>query len=81
MLTEKEEFQRDSSKQTAVYIPAQVISSLKREFDVLHADVNHFVTCLIERRINEHIAESNSKVFSECETKEIEDDLKGLGYM
>jgi hypothetical protein len=81
MATKKEQLPERYFNQDAVHIPASIISALKREFDVKQEDLNNFVTCLIERRINEHIAENNSKIFSESEVKEIEDDLKGLGYI
>jgi hypothetical protein len=69
------------STKIAIYIPEAVISSLKKEFNIEDADLGNFITSLIERRILEHIGETNSKVFSESETKELEDDLKGLGYI
>jgi hypothetical protein len=81
MAAEKEHLPEGDFNQEVIYIPATVISALKREFDVKNEDLNNFLTCLIERRINEHIAETNSKIFSESEVKEIEDDLKGLGYI
>jgi hypothetical protein len=65
----------------AVHIPEATISSLKKEFNVQDADLSNFITSLLERSIAEHVGETNSKVFSESETKEIEDDLKGLGYI
>ena len=69
------------STKIAVYIPETTISSLKKEFNIEDADLNDFVTSMIERRVAEHIGETNSNVFSESETKELEDDLKGLGYI
>jgi hypothetical protein len=69
------------STRIAIHIPEATISSLKREFNVQDADLNNFITSLLERSIAEHVGETNSKVFSESETKEIEDDLKGLGYI
>jgi hypothetical protein len=74
-------FHLQMSTKIAVYIPETTISSLKKEFNIEDADLNDFVTSMIERRIAEHIGETNSKVFSESETKELEDDLKGLGYI
>jgi hypothetical protein len=64
-----------------ISISVNVISSLKKEFGLTDNDVDSFVTSVIEKTIMEHIDETNSKVFSESETKDIEDDLKGLGYI
>lgn len=69
------------SAKVTIHIPESTISSLKKEFDVQDTDLSSFITSLLERSIAEHVGESNSKVFSESETKEIEDDLKGLGYI
>jgi hypothetical protein len=69
------------SAKVTIQIPESTISSLKKEFDVQDTDLSSFITSLLERSIAEHVGESNSKVFSESETKEIEDDLKGLGYI
>jgi hypothetical protein len=70
-----------STTKIAIHIPEATISSLKKEFNILEADLSGFITSLLERSIAEHVGERNSKVFSESETKEIEDDLKGLGYI
>jgi hypothetical protein len=69
------------STKIAIDIPEATISSLKKEFNIDDADLSSFITSLIERRIEEHIGETNSKVFSASETKELEEDLKGLGYI
>jgi hypothetical protein len=71
-----------STTKIAIHIPEATISSLKKEFNIQEgADLSSFITSLLERSIAEHVGEANSKVFSESETKEIEDDLKGLGYI
>jgi hypothetical protein len=36
---------------------------------------------LIEKAVADRISETNSKIFSDSEVKEMEDDLKGLGYI
>jgi hypothetical protein len=68
-------------RETLVKIPTNTINSLKKEFDVPDSDISSFITTLIEKRIADHISETNSNVFSDSETREIEDDLKGLGYI
>ena len=47
----------------------------------VNTPISSFITSLLERSIAEHVGETNSNVFSESETKEIEDDLKGLGHI
>ena len=47
----------------------------------VNTPISSSITSLLERSIAEHVGETNSNVFSESETKEIEDDLKGLGYI
>jgi hypothetical protein len=73
--------QKQTDKRISVSISANVIDSLKKEFGLEDFDVDEFVTSIIEKKIVEHIDETNSKVFSVTETKDIEDDLKGLGYI
>lgn len=65
----------------AIHIPMKTFNAIRKEFDILEHDVEGFVTSLIERIIMEHIGEANSKVLSSAEEKELEDDLKGLGYL
>ena len=68
-------------KEIPVHIPLTTLNSLKKEFNISEAEIGAFVTCLIDRAVTEHIAEANSNVFSDSEVKELEDDLKGLGYI
>jgi predicted HTH transcriptional regulator len=72
---------KEQGKQIAVHLPITTLNSLKKEFNISEADISSFITCLIDRAVAEHIAEANSKVFSDSEVKELEDDLKGLGYI
>lgn len=71
----------DNNAKIAIHIPIKTFQSLKKEFDILENDIEAFVASMIERIIMEHAGEANSKVFSTAETKELEDDLKGLGYL
>ena len=70
-----------SNSQVAVHLPVKTLSSLKKEFNISDSEIDSFVTSIINKAIEEHIGEANSKIFSESETKEMEDDLKGLGYI
>lgn len=62
-------------------VPADVITMLKREFVLSDDSLEVFVTSVIEKAIQNRIGEQNAKVFNEAETIEMEDDLKGLGYI
>lgn len=64
-----------------VYLPTSIILSLKREFSVQDDEVAKSMQMIIQKAIEERIAENNAKVFTEAETKELEEDLKGLGYI
>jgi len=57
------------------------VDGLKKEFSLTDDQVQSFLTALIDKTIQEHIAEENSKVLSKNESKELEDDLRGLGYL
>jgi hypothetical protein len=72
---------KDQVKEIAVHVPIGTINALKKEFNISEAEMCTFITCLIDRTVAEHIAESSSNVFSDSEVKELEDDLKGLGYI
>jgi hypothetical protein len=65
----------------AVNVPHGTIQSLCREFNIQHNEVDNFVMLLIEKAVADRISETNSKIFSDSEVKEMEDDLKGLGYI
>ena len=64
-----------------IRIPLKTFNALKKEFDILEQDVESFIVSVIERVIMERASDASSKVFSREEEKELEDDLKGLGYI
>jgi hypothetical protein len=67
---------------TAVYLPAQTLELVKREFHLTEDNVDKFLLSVIERTVQEHAIErESSSVFAKDEIKELEDDLKGLGYI
>ena len=68
-------------KEVPVNIPVTTLNSLRKEFNISEAETIAFITYLIDRAVIEHIAEANSKVYSDSEVKELEDNLKGLGYI
>ena len=71
----------NNNAHTAVYLSIKTISLLKKEFNIPETEIEQFIDSMLNKIIEEHIGETNSKIFSEDETKEIEDDLKGLGYI
>ncbi len=54
---------------------------LKKELDIEEKEIHRFVISTLEKVIAERIGQSNAQIFSEAETKEIEENLKGLGYI
>lgn len=70
-----------NSSKIALHLSRNVIVLLKEEFALQENEIEDFITSVIERLIVEHNGETNSKVFSERETKELEENLKGLGYI
>lgn len=64
-----------------IYVPNSILSSLQRELNLSETQVTSFVISLIERTLSDKIEEASGKIFSASETEEIENDLKGLGYI
>lgn len=68
-------------KEKTIYIPSRTISLLIKEFNLKEEDIDSYIAGIIERIVSEHAQNANSEVFSGDEVKEIEDNLKGLGYI
>ena len=64
-----------------VYLSASTITSLRKEFGITADETAKSIEGIIQKAIGERIAENNSNVFTEAETKELEEELKGLGYI
>ena len=64
-----------------VYLPTSTISALQKEFGLTPDQTIKSIQQIVQKAIEERIAENNSDVFTEAETKELEEDLKGLGYI
>jgi hypothetical protein len=64
-----------------IKIPSNLVSSLKKEFNLAEDEVHKFILSALEKIILEKNSAQNSGVFTEAETKEIEEELKGLGYL
>lgn len=68
-------------EETRVDLPAKTIDSLKKEFNISDVEVKSFLTALIDTAIQEQLRNNDSRVFTEDECLEMEEDLKGLGYI
>jgi hypothetical protein len=64
-----------------VYLPASTLSALQKEFGLTPDQAIKSIQQIVQKAIEERIAENNSNVFTEAETKDLEEDLKGLGYI
>ena len=67
--------------QKSINIPSGTLDLLMKELKIREEDVGSFLAGVIDKIISEHIQKTNSEVFSGDEIKEIEDNLKGLGYI
>ena len=62
-------------------LPLSTVEQLAKEFKLKEEEIDSFVAATIEKIISEHTVRKNQEVFSGDEIKEIEDNLKGLGYI
>ena len=70
-----------NGKINEITLHVSAFNQLKKAFSLTDDQVQNFLNTLIDKTIQEHIAEENSKVLSKNESKELEDDLRGLGYL
>lgn len=68
-------------EQFQVALPATTIESLKGEFNISDNEVQTLLTSIIKKAIAERVGTNDSDVFTQEECKELEEDLKGLGYI
>ena len=71
----------DFGMKTAIYLPVQTLDMVKKEFDLGEANIESFLVSVLEKAVQDHNIQQDSDVFTEAETKELENDLKGLGYI
>jgi phenylalanyl-tRNA synthetase beta subunit len=71
----------NTNDRKAVHIPATIWNSLRTEFDLSEGDMEAFIVNSLDKIAMEHNHEINSKTLTQDETNEIEDNLKGLGYL
>ena len=72
---------RNDKVMEPVYLPASTIVSLQKEFGLAADETAKSIEMIVQKAIEERIAENNSNVFTEAETRELEEELKGLGYI
>jgi hypothetical protein len=72
----------DFGMKTAVYLPAQTIDQVRKEFELGEGNLESFLVAVLEKAIQDHNSQQASdEVFTAAETEELENDLKGLGYI
>ena len=72
----------DFGMKTAIYLPVQTLDLVKKEFDLGEANIESFLVSVLEKAVEDHnMNQGSEEVFTEAETKELESDLKGLGYI
>jgi len=67
--------------QKTVNLPLRTVNLLTKEFNLGEHEVDSFIAAIIERLVDEHAQKNEVEVFTGDEVKEIEDNLKGLGYI
>ena len=80
-LTQLSAATNDFGMKTAIYLPVQTIALVKKEFDLGETNIESFLVSVLEKAVQDHNIKQDSDVFTEAETKELENDLKGLGYI
>ena len=71
----------NTADKKAVYIPARTWNMLRREFNLSDTDMEAFIVTALDKIAVEHNQETNSAILAQDESDEIEDNLKGLGYL
>jgi hypothetical protein len=71
----------EMQKDVQITMPVKTLESLKSEFGISDIEVKSFLAALIDKAIKERSEMDDSQVFTEAECLEMEEDLKGLGYI
>ena len=72
---------QSADKKKPVYLPSSTWNSLKNEFNLSESDIENFVVSALDKMIAQNNPEINPNNLSPEEANEIEDNLKGLGYL
>jgi len=70
-----------NEEKLSINIPAKLVSSIAKEFNLSDSEVAGFIVSALERIVVEKNSARNLGVFSKAETKAIEEELNGLGYL
>ncbi|OLD41055.1 MAG: hypothetical protein AUI60_02905 [Thaumarchaeota archaeon 13_1_40CM_2_39_4] len=70
-----------NDEKISINVPTKLISSIIKEFNLSENEIERFIMSTLERIVVEKNSARNSEVFTKAETKEIEDELNGLGYL
>jgi hypothetical protein len=71
----------NADEKKTVYIPARTWNSLRRDFNLSEGEMEVFIVTVLNKISAEHNVEFNSASLAQDEANEIEDNLKGLGYL
>lgn len=75
-------FKPTDESRIPVYLPPTTLAQVKKEFEIKDEAMDSFIVSLVEKAIQErNIEQQSSKAFTEAEVKELEEDLRGLGYI
>ena len=70
-----------NNEKISVNIPSKLVSSIMKEFNLSDNEIENFIMSTLERVVVEKNSARNLGVFTKAETKEIEEELNGLGYL
>jgi len=70
-----------NDEKISINLPAKLVSSIVKEFELPENQIEGFIVSALEKIVVEKNSERNLGVFTKAETKEIEDELSGLGYL
>jgi hypothetical protein len=65
----------------SINIPTKLVSSIRKEFDLPESELEKFIVSTLEKVVVEKNSARNLGVFTEAQTKDIEEELSGLGYL
>lgn len=71
----------ETYQDSQITLPTKTLESLKKEFNITDVEVKGFLAALVDKAIQERTGTDDSQVFTQAECLEMEEDLKGLGYI
>jgi hypothetical protein len=70
-----------TDEKISINVPAKLVSSIIKEFNLSDSEIERFIVSALEKIVVEKNSARNLGVFTKAETKEIEEELNGLGYL